>query len=70
MKLQRVSTISIQSVEVKSSEEATKLLVEWDRDFKDVINLEYKVEGADIISTDAANCQGKWYIVITKILNK
>ena len=70
MKLQRVSTISIQSVEVKSSEEATKLLVEWDREFKDVINLEYKVEGADIISTDAANYQGKWYIVITKILNK
>lgn len=70
MRLQRVSTISIQNVEVKSPEEVTKLLVEWDREFKDVINLEYKVEGTDIISTDAANYQGKWYIVITKILNK
>ena len=70
MKLQRVSTISTQSVEVKSPEEATKLLVEWDREFKDVINLEHKVEGADIISTDAANYQGKWYIVVTKMLNK
>ena len=70
MKLQRVSTISIQSVEVKNPEETTKLLVEWDREFKDVVNLEYKVEGADIISTDAAKYQGKWYIVITKILNK
>lgn len=70
MRLQRVSTISIQNVEVKNPEEATKLLVEWDREFKDVINLEYKVEGTDIISTDAANYQGKWYIVITKILNK
>lgn len=70
MRLQRVSTISIQNVEVKNPEEVTKLLVEWDREFKDVINLEYKVEGADIISTDAANYQGKWYIVITKILNK
>ena len=70
MKLQRVSTISIQSVEVKSPEEVTKLLVEWDREFKDVVNLEYKVEGTDIISTGAANYQGKWYIVITKILNK
>ena len=45
-------------------------MVEWDREFNDVVNLEYKVEGADIISTDAANYQGKWYIVITKILNK
>ena len=72
MKLQRVSTISTQSVEVEveSPEEATKLLVEWDREFKDVINLEHKVEGADIISTDAANYQGKWYIVVTKMLNK
>lgn len=70
MRLQRVSTISIQNVEVKNPEEATKLLVEWDREFNDVVNLEYKVEGADIISTDAANYQGKWYIVITKILNK
>ena len=70
MKLQRVSTISTQSVEVESPKEATKLLVEWDREFKDVINLEHKVEGADIISTDAANYQGKWYIVVTKMLNK
>ena len=32
---------------------------------------EYKqININDIISTDAANYQGKWYIVITKILNK
>lgn len=70
MKLQRVSTISTQSVEVKSSEEATKLLAEWDREFEDVVNLEYKVESTNVISTDAAKYQGKWYIVVTKMLNK
>lgn len=69
MKLQRVSTISTQSVEVKNPEEATKLLLEWDKEFKDIVNLEHKVEGTSIISTDAANYQGKWYIVVTKILN-
>lgn len=69
MKLQRVSTISTQSVEVKNPEEATKLLVEWDKEFKDIVNLEHKVEGTNIISTDAANYQGNWYIMVTKILN-
>lgn len=69
MKIQRVSTISTQSVEVKNPEEATKLLVEWNREYEDVVSLEYKVEGTTIVSTDAAKYQGKWYIVVTKMVN-
>jgi len=69
MKIERVSTISTQSAVVKSQEEATKLLVEWDREYEDVVNCENTVIGTSIVSTDAVKFNGKWYITVTKMSN-
>ena len=67
MYLQRVSTISTQSVVVKDREAAYKQLVEWDRDYEDLVNLEQSLEGDVFKSIDAAKFNGQWYIVVSKM---
>lgn len=69
MKIKRVSTTSTQSAIVKSQEEANKLLLEWDREYEDIVNCEHTVEGTSVVSTDAVKFNGKWYITVTKMSN-